>query len=140
MFKVHYNENHNNVLWIWVITKLPNSQQSSKGVPPSSLNLVLRWLLFYLFCSSIVIHTVIVTAGTFEPWWKRAIWRLKIRFNQYIDKKYFWHFCWFPYLDTFSLDENPSFIIVSAETEYISTRYWYRNINFIRDRIRRIFL
>jgi hypothetical protein len=50
-------------------------------VPPSSLNLVLRWLLFYLFCSSIVIHTVIVTAGTFEPWWKREIWRLKIRFN-----------------------------------------------------------
>ena len=31
-------------------------------VPPSSLNLVLRWLLFYLFCSSIVTNTVIVTA------------------------------------------------------------------------------
>jgi hypothetical protein len=28
-------------------------------VPPSSLNLVLLWQLFYLFCSSIVIHTVI---------------------------------------------------------------------------------
>jgi hypothetical protein len=26
--------------------------------------------------------------------------------------------------------ENPSFIIFSAETEYISTRSWYRNINF----------
>ena len=25
------------------------------------------WLLFYLFCSSIVIHAVIVTTGTFEP-------------------------------------------------------------------------
>jgi hypothetical protein len=25
------------------------------------------WQLFYLFCSSIVINTVIVTAGTFEP-------------------------------------------------------------------------
>jgi hypothetical protein len=36
-------------------------------VPPSSLNLVLRWLLFYLFCSNIVINAVIVTAGTFEP-------------------------------------------------------------------------
>ena len=36
-------------------------------VPPSSLNLVLLWQLFYLFCSSIVINTVIVTAGTFEP-------------------------------------------------------------------------
>jgi hypothetical protein len=33
----------------------------------SSLNLVLLWQLFYLFCSSIVINTVIVTAGTFEP-------------------------------------------------------------------------
>jgi hypothetical protein len=45
-----------------------------------------------------------------------------------------------PYLYTFSLYENPSFIIFSAETEYISTRSWYRNINFLRDRIRRIFL
>jgi len=44
-----------------------------------------------------------------------------------------------PYLYTFSLYENPSFIIVSAETEYISTRSWYRNINCLRDRIRRIF-
>ena len=32
-------------------------------VPTSSLNLVLLWQLFYLFCSSIVINTVIVTAG-----------------------------------------------------------------------------
>jgi hypothetical protein len=36
-----------------------------------------------------------------------------------------------PYLYTFSLYENPSFIIFSAETEYISTRSWYRNINFL---------
>jgi hypothetical protein len=43
-------------------------------------------------------------------------------------------------LYTFSLYENASLIIFSAETEYISTRYWYRNINFLRDRIRRIFL
>jgi hypothetical protein len=33
----------------------------------TSLNLVLIWQLFYLFCSSIVINTVIVTAGTFDP-------------------------------------------------------------------------
>ena len=33
----------------------------------TSLNLVLLWQLFYLFCSSIVINTVIVKAGTFEP-------------------------------------------------------------------------
>jgi hypothetical protein len=40
-----------------------------------------------------------------------------------------------PYLYTFSiiLYENPSFIIVSAETEYFSTRSWYRHINFLRD-------
>jgi hypothetical protein len=31
-------------------------------VPPSSLNLVLLWQLFYLFCSSIVRNNVIVTA------------------------------------------------------------------------------
>ena len=31
-------------------------------VPPSSLNLVLLWQLFYLFCSSVDINTVIVTA------------------------------------------------------------------------------
>jgi hypothetical protein len=43
------------------------------------------------------------------------------------------------YLYTFSLYENASLIIFCAETEYISTRYWYRNINFLRDRIRRIF-
>jgi hypothetical protein len=35
-----------------------------------------------------------------------------------------------------SLYENASLIIFSAETEYIWTRYWYRNINFLRDRIR----
>jgi hypothetical protein len=40
-------------------------------------------------------------------------------------KKYFWHFSWFPYLYTFSLYENASFIIVSAETEYISTISWW---------------
>ena len=33
----------------------------------TSLSLVLFWQLFYLFCSSIVITTVIVTAGNFEP-------------------------------------------------------------------------
>jgi hypothetical protein len=32
----------------------------------TSLNMVLLWRLFYLFCSSIVINTVIVTTGTFE--------------------------------------------------------------------------
>jgi hypothetical protein len=32
----------------------------------ASLGLVLLWQLFYLFFSSIVINTVIVTAGTFE--------------------------------------------------------------------------
>jgi hypothetical protein len=36
-----------------------------------------------------------------------------------------WHF-WLLYLYTFTLYENASLIIFSAETEYISTRYWYR--------------
>jgi hypothetical protein len=47
---------------------------------------------------------------------------------------------WLIYLYTFSLYENASLIILSSETEYMSTRSWYRNINFLRDRIRRIFL
>jgi hypothetical protein len=34
-----------------------------------------------LFCSSIVINTVIVTAGTFEPKWKREVWCFNIWFN-----------------------------------------------------------
>jgi hypothetical protein len=55
---------------------------------------------------------------------------VKNTFTSHFDNKYFWHFSWLPYLYTFSLYENPSFIIVSAETEYISTRSWYRNINF----------
>jgi len=33
----------------------------------TSLSLVLLSQLLYLFCSSIVINTVIVTAGNFEP-------------------------------------------------------------------------
>ena len=57
---------------------------------------------------------------------------VKNTFTSHIDKKYFWHFCWLPYLYTFSLYENPSLIIVSAEAEYISTRSWYRNINFFK--------
>ena len=36
----------------------------------------------------------------------------------HIDKKIFLTFLLTPYLYTFSLYENPSFIIVSAETEY----------------------
>jgi hypothetical protein len=35
---------------------------------------------------------------------------------------------------TYLLYENISLIIVSAETEYFSTRSWYRKINFIRDK------
>jgi hypothetical protein len=50
-------------------------------VPSSSLNLVLLWQLFYPFCSSIVINTVIVTAGTIEPYWKREVWHFTIWFN-----------------------------------------------------------
>jgi hypothetical protein len=47
-----------------------------------------------------------------------------------------WHFLPL-YLYAFSLYENAWLIIFSAETEYISTRYWYRNIYFwhLRHRI-----
>jgi hypothetical protein len=38
-------------------------------------------LFISLFYSSIDINTVIVTAGTFEPQWKREVWCLKIWFN-----------------------------------------------------------
>ena len=57
-----YQENNNLLLlhWFWCM---------------------LLWQLFYLFCSSIVINTVIVTAGNFEPYWKREVWRFKIWFN-----------------------------------------------------------
>ena len=63
----------------------------------------------------------------------------KIFLRHTLIKKIFLTFLLKPYLYTFSLYENASLIIVSAETEYISTRSWYRNINFLRDRIRRIF-
>jgi hypothetical protein len=42
---------------------------------------VLRWLLLYLFCPSIVKNAVIVTTGTFKPYWKWDVWRRKIWFN-----------------------------------------------------------
>ena len=38
-----------------------------QGNTSQAYSLVLLWLLFYLFCSSIVINTVIVTARNFEP-------------------------------------------------------------------------
>jgi hypothetical protein len=61
---------------------------------------------------------------------------VKDTFTSHIDKKISLTFLLTPYLYTFSLYENPSFIIFSAETEYIATISWYRNINFLRDRIR----
>jgi hypothetical protein len=47
----------------------------------TSPSLALIWQLFYLFCSSIIVNTVIVTAGNFEPYWKGEVWRFKIWFN-----------------------------------------------------------
>jgi hypothetical protein len=40
--------------------------------------------------------------------------------------KYFWHFCWLPYLFTFSLYKTASFIIVS---EYISEYKLFKRSN-----------
>ena len=49
----------------WI--KLETSTKMSQNffLTFTSLGLVLLWQQFYLFCSSIVINTVIVTAGTF---------------------------------------------------------------------------
>ena len=65
---------------------------------------------------------------------------VKNTFTSHIDKKIFLTF-FLTSLSSyiFTIYENASLIIVSAETEYISTISWYRNINFLRDRIRRIF-
>jgi hypothetical protein len=72
---------------------------------------------------------------------------------------YLFEFCTYRYIDdVFSINNSrfaeflpliyppeleakeTTLIIVYAETEYISTKSWYRNINFLRDRIRRIFV
>jgi hypothetical protein len=58
---------------------------------------------------------------------------VKDTFTSHIDNKIFLTFLLTPYLYTFSLYENSSFIIFSAETEYCSTRSWYRNINFLKN-------
>jgi hypothetical protein len=50
-----------------------------------------------------------------------------IFFTSHIDKTIFLTFLLTPYLYTLSLYEHPSFIIFSAETEYI-TGYWTRAI------------
>ena len=52
---------------------------------------------------------------------------VKDTFTSHIDKTIFLTFLLTPYLYTLSLYEHPSFIIFSAETEYISIRSWYRN-------------
>ena len=42
-------------------------------------------------------------------------------FTSHIDKKYIWHFCWLPYLYTFSLYENPCdrSVILSGHSSFI---------------------
>jgi hypothetical protein len=52
---------------------------------------------------------------------------VKNTFTSHIDKNIFLKFLFKPYLYTFSLYENSSFIIFSAETEYISTKWFLRN-------------
>jgi hypothetical protein len=46
----------------------------------ASPNMVLLWQLF-LPILFLCLNTVTVTAGTFEPWWEREVWRLGIWFN-----------------------------------------------------------
>ena len=56
------------------------------------------------------------------------MWKTLLRYT--LIEKYFWHFCWLPYLYTFSLYENASFIIVSAETEQLSTKIFDKRDDF----------
>jgi hypothetical protein len=63
-------------------------------------------------------------SSSYTIWFQMRCWMTSC-LNHYYLILIFIHF---PYL----LYENPSFIIVSAETEYFSTRSWYRNINFFK--------
>ena len=55
-------------------------------VPPSSLNVVLLWLLFYPFCPNIIINTVIVTGGTKLPNSEQS-YKGKVKTHKYINKQ-----------------------------------------------------
>jgi hypothetical protein len=63
-------------------------------------------------------------SSSYTIWFQMRCWMTSC-LNHYYLILIFIHF---PYL----LYENPSFIVVSAETEYFSTRSWYRNINFFK--------
>jgi hypothetical protein len=81
--------------------------------------------------------SIILDLQNFFHWYILQSWKIKRNnrysfvikdtFKSHIDKQIFLTFLLTPYLYTFSLCENPSLIIFSAETEYISTRSWYRN-------------
>jgi hypothetical protein len=76
----------------------------------------------WLILSVYILITVVKSSTKFSEV------NVKDTFTSHIDKKKILTFLLTPYLYTFSLYENPSFIFFSAETEYISTRSWYRNI------------
>jgi hypothetical protein len=105
-----------------------------------NLPLSLRLKVFGCHYTSIYNNTWTKQVNSCRSSTKLGEVNVKDTFTSHIDRKIFLTFLLTPYLYIFSLYENPSFIIFSAETEYISTGSWYRNINFLRDRIRRIFL
>ena len=163
------------ILWIRVITKLPNSEQSNKGKvkTQSYINrqnqsttgklwkrndpdLVQAFLKKWWVESDIKAPNLHLSIrlkvsrchynSIYNNTWTKQVKQLsnqrqmsKTFLRHTLIKKKILTFLLKPYLYTFSLYENPSFIIFSAETEYISTWSWYRNINFLRDRIRRLF-
>ena len=124
---------------IRVITKLPNSEQSYKGKVKTHkyINKQNQSTTGKLWNR----NDPDLEQAFPKKWWVESdfkapnlpfLLRLKgygchySNFTAHIDKKkIFWHFCWLPYLYTFSLFETASFNIVSTETEYISTRSLY---------------
>jgi hypothetical protein len=66
----------------------------------------------------IIFYQTLVQKFCFQSSAKLSEVNVKDTFTSHIDKKIFLIFLLTPYLYTFSLYENPSFIIFSAETEF----------------------
>jgi hypothetical protein len=94
------------------------------GVYISQLICYARASSNYSWYNSCQRSTLWKRSSSYTIWFQMRCWMTSC-LNHYYLILIFIHF---PYL----LYENPSFIIVSAETEYFSTRSWYRNINFFK--------
>jgi hypothetical protein len=72
------------------------------------------------YCQILSHVRILIITGYYTLLYSYNFNPIKNNFTSHIDKKIFLTFLLTPYLYTFSLYENPSFIIFSAETEYIS--------------------